>query len=157
EAKFSGGIEDALVQCGVTNAALSAAEREGLDRQGYVILAEVIGADWVARVRAAFEEAWAANQGTTTGKGTGTRHINDLVNSAPAFDEVYTQPRVLAAIYHVLRAPFRLGQAGGRDPLPGFGQQGLHADWVARSRGEQFRIVTTIWLLDDFTGENGPT
>src|SRR5262249_45809578 len=128
-----------------------------LDQHGYVLFGEAIGADWLLNLRAAFEEAWARNQHTNQGKETGTRHINDLVNCSSVFDGVYTHPRVLEAIHHVLRCPFRLGQAGGRDPLPGFGQQGLHADWVARTRGEPFRIVTTIWLLDDFTEENGPT
>ena len=46
---------------------------------------------------------------------------------------------------------------GGRDPLPGYGQQGLHADWTVRFKGEPFRAVTAIWLLDDFTGDNGAT
>ena len=33
----------------------------------------------------------------------------------------------------------------------------MHADWTARTKGEPFRIVTTIWLLDDFTSESGAT
>jgi ectoine hydroxylase-related dioxygenase (phytanoyl-CoA dioxygenase family) len=45
----------------------------------------------------------------------------------------------------------------GREPLPGYGAQGLHADWTVRTRGEPFRIVTTISLLDDFTADNGAT
>jgi ectoine hydroxylase-related dioxygenase (phytanoyl-CoA dioxygenase family) len=154
-------IEDVLAECGVTGATLSQSERAGLDNQGYALLEEAIDAEWLARLRTAFEEGWTrnqqANQPTTPCKETGTRHINDLVNCSSAFNGLFTHPRVLAAIHHVLRCSFRLGQAGGRDPLPGFGQQGLHADWVARSRGEPFRIVTTIWLLDDFTEGNGPT
>src|SRR5262249_47409143 len=43
------------------------------------------------------------------------------------------------------------------DPLPGYGQQGLHADWTARTPGEPFYAVTAIWLLDDFTKVNGAT
>ena len=150
-------IEDILDQCGVTETTLASAEKEALDRDGYVVLAGVIDADWLERLRSAFERA-RCKEGKTAGiKESGTRHIDDLVNRDAAFDGVYTHPRILAAVYHVLGCPFRAGQMNGREPLPGYGAQGLHADWTARVRGEPFRIVTTIWLLDDFTSDNGAT
>ncbi len=150
-------FEQILREYGVTDTALSAREREALDRDGYVVLPGVIDADWLARLRAAFESGCQKDGGATVVKESGTRHLNDLVNRDAAFEGVFTHPRVLAGVYHVLRDAFRVGQIGGRDPLPGYGQQGLHADWTARSKGEPFRIVTTIWLLDDFTSENGAT
>jgi len=41
--------------------------------------------------------------------------------------------------------------------LPGYGQQGFTRRLDSSIEGEPFRIVTAIWLLDDFTGENGAT
>jgi ectoine hydroxylase-related dioxygenase (phytanoyl-CoA dioxygenase family) len=153
----SNEIEDILEQCGVTETTLAPAEKEALDQDGYVVLAGVIDADWLERLRSAFERA-CGEVGKTAGiKESGTRHIDDLVNRDAAFDGVYTHPRILAAVYHVLRCPFRVGQMTGREPLPGYGAQGLHADWTARARDEPFRIVTTIWLLEDFTSDNGAT
>lgn len=150
-------IEEILEQYGVTETTLAPAEREALDQDGYVVLADVIDADWLERLRSAFERA-CGKEGKTAGiKESGTRHIDDLVNRDAAFDVVYTHPRILAAVYHVLRCSFRVGQMTGREPLPGYGAQGLHADWTARARGEPFRIVTTIWLLDGFTSDNGAT
>ena len=150
-------IEAVLRERGVTESTLSASEREALDRDGYVLMSGVIDANWLERLRAAFEAGCEKDGGATVVKESGTRHLNDLVNRDAVFEGVYTHPRVLAAVHHILRDAFRLGQIGGRDPLPGYGQQGLHADWTARSKGEPFRIVTAIWLLDDFTGENGAT
>ena len=40
--------------------------------------------------------------------------------------------------------------------LPGQGLQGLHADWGADYDG-QFHVCNSIWLLDDFSAENGCT
>ena len=140
---------------GLDLATLTAAEQSALDRDGYVVFPEVIDSGLLGRLRTAFEEA--ANHSQKPGKESGTRHINDLVNGDPVFESVYTHPTILAAVHHVLRCPFRLSQIGGRDPLPGFGQQGLHADWFVRTKGEPFRIVTTISLLDDFTADNGAT
>lgn len=139
------------------NSALSARECESLDHDGYVVLHNIIDADWLANLRIAFESA--AEKGGHAGvvKESGTRHVDGLVNRSAVFEGIYTHPRVLAAVHHVLCDEFRVGQVSGRDPLPGYGQQGLHADWTARAKGEPFRIVTTISLLDDFTADNGAT
>ena len=149
--------EERLSKFGVTPDTISKREREALDRDGYVVLANVVDETLLNDLRAAFEAGCGNNGNSAVLKESGTRHVSDLVNGDRVFEVVYTNPRVLAAVYHVLRNEFRVGQIGGRDPLPGFGQQGLHADWTARYRGEPFRIVTTIWLLDDFSAENGAT
>jgi ectoine hydroxylase-related dioxygenase (phytanoyl-CoA dioxygenase family) len=150
-------FEQVLGEFGVTDSTLLAFEKEALDREGYVIFRDVIDADWLERLRTAFENACAKDSSAPVIKESGTRHIDNLVSGGPVFERVYTHPRILAAVYQVLQCPFRLGQMNGRDPLPGYGQQGLHADWTARAKGEPFRVVTAICLLDDFTSENGAT
>lgn len=150
-------VDEMLAQFGITQTPLSPHEREALDRDGYVVLPGIIDADWLARLRAAFESGCEKDGHAPVVKESGTPHVDDLVNRDPVFEGVYTNRRVLAAVYYVLREAFRVGQIGGRDPLPGFGRQGLHTDWTARTKGEPFRIVTAIWLLDDFTSENGAT
>ena len=136
---------------------LSQYERDALDRDGYVVFPNLIDADWLSRLRAAFESECERDARGPVVKESGTRHVDNLANRGAVFELLYTHPRVLAAVYHVLRDEFRVGEIGGRDPLPSYGQQGLHADWPARFKGEPFRIVTAIWLLDDFTSENGAT
>ena len=150
-------MEQILREYGITENALSARERDALDSEGYVVLPNVIDTAWLKRLQIAFENECEKDGHTPSVKESGTRHINDLVNRDLVFEGIYTNPTILAAVHHILRDRFRVGQIGGRDPLPGYGQQGLHADWSARYKGEPFRIVTTIWLLDDFTRENGAT
>lgn len=153
----SDSTDEILLACGVSDSTLSPDEREALDREGYVVMTDVVDDEWLERLRAAFERGCKKTAGTSVIKESGTRHLSGLVNLDRAFEVVYTNPRVLVAIHHVLRGPFRLGQMSGRDPLPGYGQQGLHADWTARLKDEPFRVVTAIWLLDDFTADNGAT
>lgn len=148
-------IEDALAQCGVTDATLTRAEKEALDRDGFVVFLGVIAADWLEELRTAFEAAIGPGP-STNAKQSGTRHGVDLASHDAAFDGIYTHPKVLAAVYHVLRRPFRAFQLSGRDPLPGYGLQGLHSDWYARAASEP-SVVTSIWLLDDFASGNGAT
>lgn len=150
-------MEDALKQCGVTETTLAREEKDAFDRDGYLVLADIIDAQWLDRLRDAFEKLHGEDHQAASVQQSGTRHVNDLINRDAVFEGVCTQPKVLAALYHILGCPFRLSQMGGRDPLHGYGQQGLHADWMARAQGEPFRAVTAIWLLDDFTPVNGAT
>jgi ectoine hydroxylase-related dioxygenase (phytanoyl-CoA dioxygenase family) len=141
-------IDDALRQCGVTDGTLTPAEKAALDGHGYVVWPSVMGRAWLARVRAAFETAVAEG-------GRHGRHVH-LPWTDPAFDAIYTHPKVLAAVYHVLGRPFRTFPPAGRDPTPGHGLQALHPDW-GRMPGEPFHVVTVLWLVDDFTPTNGAT
>lgn len=141
-------FDEALRQCGVTDRTLTPGEKEALDRWGYVVFYNIIDDDWLAEMRAAFEKALA------DGKRHGI-HVR-LSLDEPAFDRVYTHPKTLAAARHVLRGPFKAGGVIGRDPAKGHGQQALHADWP-RAAHEPFAMVTSLWLLDDYTPDNGPT
>lgn len=142
------GIEDALRQCGVTEATLAQHEKDALDRHGYLVVPGLVDPDWLAGLRAAFETA--LGQGKRQGQ-----HVH-LAWQDSTFDGVYTHPKVLAAAYHVLRQPFKTGGVVGRDPEPGHGQQALHGDWP-RTKTGPIQFFTTIWLLDDFTPTNGAT
>ncbi len=144
-------IEDVLRDLNVTEATLPAAEKESLDRLGYVVLPDVIDAGWLARIRTAFERAAGDER-------SGTRHPGDLIQKDEAFDGFLTHPKILAAVYHVLLRSFKVLALGGRDPLPGYGQQGLHTDWYPRTApSEPFSVATALWLLDDFIENNGAT
>jgi ectoine hydroxylase-related dioxygenase (phytanoyl-CoA dioxygenase family) len=147
-------VDDILAACGVTPQTLAQDTRAALERDGYVVLEDVINPPWLAAMRTAFEQAFERGRHET--KQGGTRHIAVLA-ADPVFDAVYTQPRVLAAVWAVLGRPFIQVQIQGRDPLAGHGLQGLHTDWRPRTAGESYRVVTTLWMLDDFTSENGAT
>ncbi len=150
-------IQTVLRECGVTDATLSAAEKSQLDQLGYVILQDVVVDHWLAQLRHAFEAAEEKPAVETSEKQSGTRHPEDLIRKDKIFDGVYTHPKVLAAAHHILRRAFRVSTLGGRDPLPGYGQQGLHTDWMFRAPHEPNYAVTALWLLDDFTPTNGAT
>ena len=149
----------ALEGLGVDDDTLSAAEKQALDEQGYLLLREVMDVHRLAMMRDAFERLGTeqAESGSHGRAETGTRHVRGALHEDPAFIGVYREPRLLACAYHVLERPYRLAGLGGREPRAGYGQQGLHADWMPRAAGEPFHYVNSIWLLDEFTPENGGT
>ena len=91
------------------------------------------------------------------GQEEGAQRLANLVNKGAVFEVCFTHPRVLAAIAHVLRRDLKLSSLNGRASLPGHGLQGFHADWGSGVEPGGYYVCNSIWLLDDFTPENGAT
>jgi ectoine hydroxylase-related dioxygenase (phytanoyl-CoA dioxygenase family) len=130
---------------------LSPSQLASLDRDGYLVVAGALDGAWVERLRRAFEGAPAQDHAT--------QHVEVTAETPEyaAWTALREHPVILAAAEHVLGRPFRVRDLHGRNPLPGFGQQGLHADWMPRASVEPYFAVTAIWMLDDFTRDNGAT
>lgn len=135
-------------------------ERRSLDERGYAIFPRLVDPSWLQALRDRFETLVAAEgeaAGTEVHQEAGTRRLANLVDKGDVFDGVYQHPKVLAAVYHVLQRPFKLSSLNGRDALPGEGAQGLHADWGPRDPEAPWAVVNSLWMLDDFTEQNGAT
>lgn len=150
-------FQERLAALGAT-ACLALREARVLDEQGYIILEGIVPQARLDDLRHTFERA--LNDGhaqTPSAKGqTGTRSSAGLLNESE-FRRVGLEPRLLAAAFHVLKRRFLLTDIHARDPLPGFGQQGLHADWHSTPINKSFAVVTALCLFDDFTRDNGAT
>ena len=90
-------------------------------------------------------------------KEEGADRLADLVNKGKIFDVFYTHPRVLAGIACVLGKEFKLSSLNYRAAKPGKGLQKLHVDWGNTVVNQGYKVCNSIWLLDDFTMENGST
>jgi ectoine hydroxylase-related dioxygenase (phytanoyl-CoA dioxygenase family) len=149
----------ALSQLGVTDRTLDEATRERLDRDGYAPLPGMLSDEQLARARTRVAEL-AAAEGAAAGREVhqeaGTDRLADLVNKDPVFEVCFTDPRLLAAVAHVL-GDFKLSSLNSRAALPGQGRQGLHADFGGPVPAEGYQVCNSIWLLDDFTADNGAT
>ncbi|MDB5084060.1 MAG: hypothetical protein JWN30_946 [Bacilli bacterium] len=153
-------IEEALAALGVTESTLTADEKHALDEQGYVVFHDLIDQETLEKLRNKYEELMEKegnSAGTEFHQEAGARRLSDLVNKGEAFDLCYTHPKLLAVAYHVIGRAFKLHSINGRDALPGQGHQGMHSDWKGREENEPYHAINTIWLLDDFTVENGAT
>ena len=152
-------INQALDEFGARADLLNDGERRDLDEKGYVVLRDIIDPEWLEGLRVRFEELCekeGIHAGIEVHQEKGTRRLSDLPNKGEVFDRVYTHPRVLAAIYHVIGRDFKLSSLNARDALPGQGLQNLHADWGHDYDGRS-HVCNSVWLLDDFSRENGCT
>ncbi len=113
-------------------------------------------------------EQLAAEEGEEAGKEAhqekGVVRLADLINKDALFEYCFTHPRLLAAARRVLGPSFRVDSLNARFALPGDGHQALHADWGSADAAEWAQVMegryfgmNSLWLLDDFTPENGAT
>ena len=152
-------MERCLADLGAGSELLSDRQRDELRGKGYTLLPGVIDAEWLAALRERVEEL-VATEGDQAGlevhQEQGTRRLADLVNKGSIFDGVWSHPLLLAAVHHVIDAPFHLGSLNARDALPGAGLQALHQDGPRDVVRPPYGC-NSVWMLDDFSEENGCT
>lgn len=153
-------LADVLSALGVSKDTLTAEEKQRLDEQGFVVFPNVLDGKRVNELRDRYESLMTSegrSAGYEVAQEEGTRRLADLVNKGREFDVMYTHPKILAAVYHVIARDFKLSSLNGRDAVPGHGHQPFHADWHRRVLNEPYHVVNVIWMLDDFTADNGAT
>lgn len=130
-----------------------------LDRDGYIILPNMIEAESLQKLRATFDQIVDSE-----GEGAAQEHhqepgshrIANLVNKGRIFEDTWCNPLLLACCYHMFGRPFKLSSLNGREALKGGGHQPLHSDWKGeRGPIERAHSCNALWALDDLTLENG--
>jgi ectoine hydroxylase-related dioxygenase (phytanoyl-CoA dioxygenase family) len=136
-------------------------ERQQLDRDGYVVLENAMGPELLHALREAIFAQFDA-EGDRAGHEFKTeehaRRLANLVNKGEIFRRAIVLPRVLEGVRHVLGADAKLSSLNARsaDPHSEDGQP-LHVDMSALPDERGYWVCNTVWLLDDFTADNGPT
>jgi ectoine hydroxylase-related dioxygenase (phytanoyl-CoA dioxygenase family) len=134
---------------------------EQLDRLGYLLIENHFTGDFLEQLRARTEELWEAEgerAGSEFRKEPHARRLANLVDKGEDFQRVISDPTVLGIVRHVLGPRFKLSSLNARstDPFSPDAQP-LHADVGAIADEAGYWVCNVIWLLDDFTAENGPT
>ncbi len=157
-----------LYELGVREHTLTTDEKQFLDEFGYLGLGKLLADDQLKAIRDRLEQL-LREEGEQAGselldskhirhpKEAGADRLADLVNKGAWFDIFYMQPRVFAGIAHVLGSEIKLSSLNYRAAKPGSGEQKLHVDWHEPVNPGDYKVCNTIWLLDDFSIENGAT
>lgn len=132
-----------------------------LDKLGWAALPGVMDDGLLLDLRARVEQLWdeeGANAGAEFRKEPGARRLANLMDKGEVFERVVSDRRVLEAVRHVLGEDFKLSSLNARSTDPWSSEcQPLHCDAGAVADESGFWVCNTIWLLDDFTRENGAT
>jgi ectoine hydroxylase-related dioxygenase (phytanoyl-CoA dioxygenase family) len=131
-----------------------------LDEEGYTVLDGVMGDELFGELRGRILRL-IAEEGDKAGSEFRTeehaRRLANLVDKGEVFQRAITLPEVLAGVRHVLGDP-KLSSLNARsaDPNSDAGQP-LHVDMAAIPDARGYWVCNTIWMLDDFTAQNGAT
>ncbi len=128
-----------------------------MDVYGFTLLVGVLTAEEVAKMRDRLTY-WEAEVGDEQRFLGQAGHVSNLPALDPAFHPIIDHPRTLPIIEYVLGMAIILGSLNARIVRPGDPVQGLHSDIRADLLNMSSPVmVNTVWLLDDFTAENGGT
>jgi ectoine hydroxylase-related dioxygenase (phytanoyl-CoA dioxygenase family) len=129
--------------------------------EGVVILPRAIDAEWLESLRAAVArqlELEGENAGAEFRKEEHAQRLANLVDKGEVFRRVICHPDLLEAAQAVLGPDFKLGSLNyrGADPRSDSAQP-LHCDMGMTPDVHGNAVFNSIWLLDDFTAQNGAT
>jgi hypothetical protein len=135
------------------------AHRHELDERGFVRLEGFIAPErrrrLTDRIQALFD-AEGDRAGAEFKLEPGARRLANLVDKGEVFVECIVEPEVLEYVGHVLGARFKLSSLNARSAKPRNREsQPLHVDAGALPDERGFWVCNSVWMLDDFTPENG--
>ena len=140
---------------------LSDAEKRKLDDVGILVLEEFASPELVATLRSRIAELFVElgdQAGSEFKQEPDTDRLANLVNYGEVFEQAIAQPKLLAAVEQVIGREFKLSSLNARSARPNTTwTQPLHCDTGALPDETGNKVCNIVWMLDDFTLENGPT
>jgi ectoine hydroxylase-related dioxygenase (phytanoyl-CoA dioxygenase family) len=132
---------------------------EPLDELGFVVLEDVMSSALLAALRQRVAELYdleGEHAGAEFKQEPGCLRLANLVDKGVVFEQVIAEPRVLACVRQVLGPRPKLSSLNARTALPGSANQPLHVDMAAIPDEQGDWVCNSVWILDDFTPDNGP-
>ena len=136
-------------------------QQRQLDDEGYVVLESAMGTTLMRELRRRILELFD-EEGDRAGdefrKEEHAHRLANLVDKGEVFRRAIALPEMLDLVKHVVGADCKLSSLNARSADPGTDVgQPLHVDMGAIPDEDGYWVCNTVWLLDDFTRDNGPT
>jgi hypothetical protein len=134
-------------------------QRQQLYELGYVALSGFMSPTLLNELRARVDELFekeGENAGSEFRQEPGSRRLANLVAKGEVFERIVAMPEVLEYIEVVLGPEFKLSSLNARSANPHSDSfQPLHVDMGAIADDRGYWVCNTVWMLDDFTEDNG--
>ena len=138
---------------------LTEAQRRDLDELGYVVIERYMSPALLEDVRARVDELFAQEgekAGSEFKQEPGARRLANLVDKGDVFARCASMPEILEGTRAILGPEMKLSSLNVRstDPMSDDAQP-LHCDMGAIPDERGYWVSNTVWMLDEFTKENG--
>jgi ectoine hydroxylase-related dioxygenase (phytanoyl-CoA dioxygenase family) len=135
-------------------------EKRRLDEDGYLVLEGFMDRELLDGLRRRVEELFA-EEGDRAGvefkQEPGSRRLANCLDKGAIFERAVAMPGVLEYVAHVLGQEYKLSSVNVRSVNPHAPDaQPLHADMGGVADDKGYWVCNTVWMLDDFTPDNGP-
>jgi hypothetical protein len=140
---------------------LNAKQLADLDRDGFLVLPDAVPTEMLDALRGRIDELFeieGENAGGEFKKESGARRLANCVDKGEVFQAAIQIPEMLEAKAHILGDSFKLSSLNVRSTNPmSEADQPLHVDMNGIPDEKGYWVANTIFMLDDFTPENGAT
>src|SRR5689334_10877689 len=140
---------------------LEQSDKRQLDELGYLVLPGFIPPPMLAELRDRVERLWAqegSEAGSEFRQESGARRLANLVDKGAIFAQLVAMPKVLECVEHVIGPGYKLSSLNARSTNPNNAEsQPWHVDTGAIADERGYWVCNSLWMLDDFTTENGAT
>ncbi len=130
-----------------------------LEEQGFTRVPNVLDDATLDALRAQVEALWEQEgdrAGSEFRQEPESRRLANLADKGELFYRLIALPEVLSLVRTVLGPDCKLSSLNARSANPRQSRgQPLHADMAALPDARGAWVCNTVWLLDDFTTENG--
>lgn len=130
-----------------------------LRRDGYTIVEDYLGAEGLIAFRAALAPLLETHRGRNPFEGQATERVYTLVARGKIFEDIASDPRLLALLDAFLRPGYLLSASHAICIHPGEAAQSLHFDdsFYPIPRPRPAISMSVIGAVDPFTDRNGAT
>jgi hypothetical protein len=130
-----------------------------LEHSGFTRLPGFLSPSLLAEARQRVDDLYTSegeNAGAEFRKEENAHRLANLVDKGAIFEQMIVMPKILALVGEVLKPRFKLSSFNARSADSHSNSlQPLHADMGAIPDERGYWVCNTVWMLDDFTPENG--
>ncbi len=136
-------------------------EKRCLDRDGFLALENFAEPKLLKALSQRIDELFIAlgeRAGAEFKQEPQTDRLANLIDYDEIFRQAIAEPKLLACVEHILGSAYKLGSLNARSARAHSDWvQPLHCDMGALPDENGYSVCNIIWMLDDFTTENGAT
>lgn len=142
---------------------LNKEQQTQLANAGWIKIEQAATATEVAALADYLEQLWVQEgelAGSENYQEKHTRRLANLADKGAIFRRYFNHPLVIAACHAVMGDSVRVSMLNARDALPNSGARQLwHCDTDNSGLPDAtgYYACTAIWMIDDFSAENGAT